>query len=222
MMAEHGGQTGTDCRIAVWGASGHSAVVADAIRESGFEVAAFLVDRQFGEEDPHARPPRYFSDEGLKILVQAGIGRLAVGIGDNDARLLRAETALNCGFILPLIAHPSAVISKTSVVGDGVFVNAGAVLMANSTVSRIAIINSRAVIEHDCWIGEGAHVCPGVCMGGHVRVGAQSFIGVGAVLRDRVNVGAGSIIGAGSVVVSDVPPGVVVWGNPARVRREKR
>ena len=197
-------------------------MVADAICESGFEVAAFLADRQFGEADPHARPPRYLSDEGLKILVQAGIGKMAVGIGDNDASLLRAETALNCGFILPLIAHPSAVISKTSVVGDGVFVNAGAVLMANSTVSRMAIINSRAVIQHDCWIGEGAHVCPGVCMGGHVRVGAQSFIGVGAVLRDRVNVGVGSIIGAGSVVVSDVPPGVVVWGNPARVRREKR
>lgn len=165
MMAEPGGQMGTDCRIAVWGASGHAAVVADAICESGFEVAAFLADRQFGEADPHARPPRYLSDEGLKILVRAGIGKLAVGIGDKRARLLRAETALNCGFILPLIAHPSTVISKTSVVGDGVFVNAGAVLMANSTVRRMAIINSRAVIQHDCWIGEGANVCPGVCMG---------------------------------------------------------
>lgn len=43
------------------------------------------------------------------------------------------------------------------------------------------------------------------------------FIGHGAIILMGVTVGRGSIVGAGSVVTSDVPPGSVVAGNPARV-----
>lgn len=35
-----------------------------------------------------------------------------------------------------------------------------------------------------------------------------------------VTIGKGSVIGAGSVVTKDVPEGVVVAGNPARVLRK--
>jgi carbonic anhydrase/acetyltransferase-like protein (isoleucine patch superfamily) len=44
-----------------------------------------------------------------------------------------------------------------------------------------------------------------------------AFIGLGAILLPGVTVGANSVVAAGSVVTKDVPPGVVVGGNPARV-----
>lgn len=44
-------------------------------------------------------------------------------------------------------------------------------------------------------------------------------IGSGAVLLCGITVGERAIIGAGSVVTKDVPPGVIVAGNPARVIR---
>jgi len=43
------------------------------------------------------------------------------------------------------------------------------------------------------------------------------FIGYGAIILMGVTVGKGSIVGAGAVVTSDVLPGSVVAGNPARV-----
>ena len=206
--------------LVIWGASGHAAVVTDAIKASGvWAVAGYLVDREYGTENRDDDPPRYFADWGLPELRRHGIGDLVVAIGDNDVRCRNATRAAQFGYTLPITCHPSAVVSQLATIGEGVFVNAGAILGAGSTVGRMAIVNSRAVVEHDCFIGQGAHVCPGVTMGGYVRVGERSLIGVGAVLRDRVTIGARSVIGAGSVVVSDIPDGVAAWGNPARVKR---
>ena len=52
-----------------------------------------------------------------------------------------------------------------------------------------------------------------------VRIGANVWIGFDACVLPGVTVGAGSVIGARSVVAEDVPPFVVVAGNPARVIR---
>jgi acetyltransferase-like isoleucine patch superfamily enzyme len=43
------------------------------------------------------------------------------------------------------------------------------------------------------------------------------FIGMDCLVLKGVHIGQGSVIGAGSVVTKDVPPGVVVAGNPAQV-----
>ncbi|RYY70023.1 MAG: sugar O-acetyltransferase, partial [Chitinophagaceae bacterium] len=43
------------------------------------------------------------------------------------------------------------------------------------------------------------------------------WIGAGAIILQGVTVGKKSIVGAGAVVTKDVPPGVVVAGNPARI-----
>jgi maltose O-acetyltransferase len=52
-----------------------------------------------------------------------------------------------------------------------------------------------------------------------VSIGDDVFIGSGVTILKGVRVGVGSIIGAGSVVVGDVPPHVIVGGNPARILR---
>ena len=52
---------------------------------------------------------------------------------------------------------------------------------------------------------------------GAVSIGNNVFIGVNSVILGNVTIGDNSIIGAGSVVTKDVPPSVVVAGNPARV-----
>jgi acetyltransferase-like isoleucine patch superfamily enzyme len=50
-----------------------------------------------------------------------------------------------------------------------------------------------------------------------VKRGAS--IGSGATILSKVAIGENSIVGAGSVVTHDVPPNVIVAGNPARVLR---
>ena len=50
-----------------------------------------------------------------------------------------------------------------------------------------------------------------------VHIGNDAWVGFGAVILKGAKIGRGAVVAAGSVVVSDVPDGAVVAGNPARV-----
>ena len=50
-----------------------------------------------------------------------------------------------------------------------------------------------------------------------MKTGAS--IGSGSTILSKVVIGEHAIVGAGSVVTRDVPPRVIVAGNPARVLR---
>jgi len=53
-----------------------------------------------------------------------------------------------------------------------------------------------------------------------VTIGNKVWIGLNATILKGVVIGEGAVVGAGSVVTKDIPPYVVVAGNPARVVRE--
>lgn len=51
------------------------------------------------------------------------------------------------------------------------------------------------------------------------RIETGASIGAGAVILPGLVIGKGAMVGAGSVVTRDVPAGMLVLGNPARVVR---
>ena len=55
-----------------------------------------------------------------------------------------------------------------------------------------------------------------------VTIEDNVWIGAGAVILKGVTIGTDSVVGAGAVVTDDVPSGVVVAGNPARVIKSLR
>lgn len=52
---------------------------------------------------------------------------------------------------------------------------------------------------------------------GPIQIMDNCFIGYNAVIMGNVTIGPNSVVGAGSIVTKNVPPNVVVAGNPARV-----
>ena len=52
-----------------------------------------------------------------------------------------------------------------------------------------------------------------------VRIESKAWVGFGASILKGVCIGEGAVIGANSVVTRDVPPYTVVAGNPARIVR---
>lgn len=53
-----------------------------------------------------------------------------------------------------------------------------------------------------------------------ITIGINVWIGGSSVILPGVKIGDNSVVAGGSVVTKDVPPNVVVGGNPAKVIKE--
>ena len=119
-----------------------------------------------------------------------------------------------------------------------------AVVMGNVRMAAGSSLWPTAVARGDLEqisIGAGSNVQDGAVLHGDpgqpVRLGADvtvghravihgatledgCLVGIGAIVLNGVTVGAGALVAAGSVVTKDVPPGTLVMGTPAVVKRE--
>jgi acetyltransferase-like isoleucine patch superfamily enzyme len=110
-----------------------------------------------------------------------------------------------------------ALVENDSTVGELTKIQADAYVTAYSTIEDNVFIAPRVITTNDNFMGrtERRHA---LRKGPTIRRGAR--IGAGAVLCPAVEIGVEAFVGAGAVVIKDVPPGVVVVGNPARELRE--
>jgi UDP-N-acetylglucosamine acyltransferase len=70
-------------------------------------------------------------------------------------------------------------------------------------------------VAHDCVVGDNTVFANGVALGGHVEIGDWVIIGGLAAVHQFVKVGAHAFLSGGSMVRQDVPPYVMVAGDPA-------
>jgi sugar O-acyltransferase (sialic acid O-acetyltransferase NeuD family) len=208
--------------IAILGAGGHAKVVAQTIRR----LSSWMLVGAIDEVDP-GRAGTPFEGvtvlggrEVLEPLLRSGTKAIALGFGDNAARLQRFQELLALGFEFPTLVDPHAVVADGVPIGAGTYVAAGAIVQPGAKIGSQVILNTAAVVEHDCRVGDGVHVCPGACLAGHVQVGRGAWIGAGSVVKDRVSVGDDAFVGIGSVVLSDIPSKMLVHGHPARSIRK--
>jgi UDP-perosamine 4-acetyltransferase len=200
------------------GAGGHAKVVIELVRAAGTHEVVGLIDRDL-EGSPILGVPILGTDVDLPRFRHEGINHAFVGIGNNQRRLQMGRYLQQIGFEIINAISPAAVISVSVKLGRGIAVMAGAVINAEARIDDFAIINTRASVDHDCWVGEGAHLAPGSTLAGNVRIGTLAFVGAGASIIPGKNIGENAVVGAGACVIRDVPNGASAWGVPARIVR---
>jgi acetyltransferase-like isoleucine patch superfamily enzyme len=105
------------------------------------------------------------------------------------------------------------------VFGDAVGINFGVEILAERqiTIGDGAAISPHVTIFDTNFhpLGEGDEI-----KGGPVAIGANVWIGRQALILPGVTIGDHSVVASGAIVTRDVPPRVLVAGNPARTVRE--
>jgi sugar O-acyltransferase (sialic acid O-acetyltransferase NeuD family) len=199
------------------GYSGHAYVVGGIFRAAGQVVAGYC-DNTAKSHNPFSLP--YLGTE-TSAEAQAALATAAyfVAIGDNQIRQ-KIHLLLAGQYAAINAIHPSAIIDPMARVtaASGIMIAARVAINPLAQIGQGAICNTGCIIEHECYVGDFAHIGPGAVLCGNVRVGAGSFVGAGAVVRQGISIGRQAMIGAGAVVVKEVPDGAVVMGNPARPR----
>lgn len=205
--------------VVIIGGGGHAKVVIESLRAAG-KTAAVIVDA-----DPTPREvlgvPVVGDDLKLPALREQGFSELFVAIGSNRLRQKLGGKARELGFTLVNAIHPSAVISPSARIGEGVAVMAGVAINADSRIGDLAIVNTGAVVDHDCDLGAACHLGPASALAGGVTVGERAFLGVGARVIPGVTIGADTVVGAGGVVVRDLPDAVLAIGVPVKIKGDR-
>lgn len=206
------------------GSSGHSKVVIDIFCKMGVDILG-LIDsfRQAGEQTL-GFPVLGGEADIPGILTENPDLQLFVAIGDNWARQQVSSriVANNPNVRFASAIHPGAEIGLDVEIGQGVAIMAGVTINSSTKIEDFCIINTRASVDHDNQIGKFSSLAPGVCTGGHVKIGSNTAVGIGAIVKNQINIGSDSVIGAGSVVVKDIEDQMVAYGVPARhIRRRE-
>jgi acetyltransferase-like isoleucine patch superfamily enzyme len=109
-----------------------------------------------------------------------------------------------------------SLVENDTTVGAQTRIQADAYITAYTTIEEHVFVAPCVVTTNDNFMGRTEKRLE-LLRGPTIRRGAR--VGGGAVLCPGVEIGEEAFVGAGAVVTKDVPPRVIVVGNPARVLR---
>jgi acetyltransferase-like isoleucine patch superfamily enzyme len=184
--------------------------------------------------------------DGVEIFSGAIIGKEPKGAGAT-ARQPKFNKRVSIGVNSSIGPHAvifyDVEIGKNTLIGDGASIRENCKIGNFSIIGRYVTLNYNVhvgnhvkIMDH-AWmagnmnVGNYVFISGGVLTTNDTTMGAPdniesmrgpsiedgAMIGVGATLLSGVIIGKNAIVGAGSVVTSDVEPGTLIMGIPARV-----
>jgi len=111
------------------------------------------------------------------------------------------------------------------VIGDGNHIREGVTIHRGTEdgtgLTRIGsqcLLMANSHVAHDCSIGDHVILGNNVLLAGHIIVGDHAYICGGTAMHHFTTVGVHAYVGGLTRIVRDIPPYVIVEGNPSSVR----
>lgn len=201
--------------VIIIGNGGHARVLVDILLLENRRIIGYTAPMK---EENHYNLSYIGNDQAILEYAPENVELVnAIGsVKDTSLREKLFNEFKSQGYFFSSVFHPSAIISSTVSLGEGVQILAGSVIQPFAKIVDNTIVNTSASIDHDCNIGKHCHIAPGCVLSGNVTVGDGTHIGTGTTIIQNIRVGKNALIGAGSLVIEDVPNNKVVYGTPAK------
>jgi len=142
---------------------------------------------------------------------------VVIGVGEPVIREILYKKLIETNCSLATLIHPKSNLSGRSKIGSGVVIGYASSISHNVTLGDNVFVQPNVIIGHDVEVMNSTIISPGVCVGGNVLIGSAVFVGFNTSIKQGCNIGDHTIIGMNSSVNRNIPNGVLVVGNPARV-----
>jgi UDP-N-acetylglucosamine acyltransferase len=109
------------------------------------------------------------------------------------------------------------VIGDRNVVREHVTINRATSAGETTRIGHDNLFMAYVHVAHDCQIGNGIVLANGVTLAGHVIIEDRAIIGGMTGMHQFIRVGQMAMVGAMSRLAQDVPPFMLVEGNPPKV-----
>ena len=205
-------------RVILFGYSGHAYVIIESFIAAGFTIAGYF-DYHEAKTNPYQIP--YFGFEGsvdVPSIVKSDF--VFPSVGENTIRAKLVSFFEKYHLKQCVLIDPSAKVSNSTSIGLSTYVGVNSIINAQSQIGKGVIINTAAIIEHECEVQDFSHIAPAAVLCGNVNVGKGTFIGANAVVRNNTSICSDVIIGAGSVVAKSIGEKGIWVGNPSKKGNE--
>lgn len=196
-------------KLAIIGAGGHAKEVYQSLIRQGegkHRSAGFYVEPEYVTEGAVLCGLPIKSVEELDS--ETHLIHIAVGNIDFRARLY--SNMKEFGFNFATIIDPLSTIADSDI-QEGSYIAPGAILTADVKIGKCCIVNTGAIVSHECVIEDFCNISPGAVLCGNVRVGERSLIGAGSMIREKTWIRDNVVLGMGSVVTKNIlDPGTYI------------
>ncbi|MCG7199126.1 acetyltransferase [Marinobacter pelagius] len=215
-----------DVLVGIYGASGFGREVLPLVREQLKGTSAEFVFVDDGDVPSSLNGyPIIRYDDFLDRDAQEK--RVVFAIANSAIREKLAEKCALDNIPSLSVKADNAVILEEVSMGEGSILCHFTQLTSNIRIGKYFHANIYSYVAHDCVIGDYVTFAPAVRCNGNIVIEDHAYIGTGAVLKQGTPekplvIGKGAVVGMGAVVTKDVPTGVTVVGNPARVLEPRK
>lgn len=195
-------------KLIIIGSGGHAAELRDYIGhinkqnpEKEINVEGFIDDNRSGYDHYAFEEPFLGTIEDHKVREEV---KYLMGIANIAYRRPIIERFLDKGASFTTLIHPSAQISPSAIIGEGVVISHNVSVGPKAEIGNYNMINSRATIAHDTRIGNYNFISPQVALSGNTTIGDENLLGTNSVTIPGMKVGSRNKIGAGMIVYKPV------------------
>ncbi len=207
--------------IVLLGGGGHASVLADILLAQSREVLAVVSPDDITRRSVFRNIPHFKEDKSAlrfkpnEVLLVNGIGMMP----NSTSKRSINEYFESQGYRFETVISDSASVSPFASIAEGVQILPRSTVNAGACIGKHTIINSCALVEHDCQVGAYNHIAPNAVLCGQVKTEESVFIGASATIIQNLQISHSSVVGAGATVTESLCPNTIVYTNRGTAKR---